>query len=148
MGLDQQSRFWATPNAHNAQGEPGAGHTANKGHRRDLVRESLSWPTPAARDHKGSPAELTRQDGKSRLDQLDRVAENFSPSAPATSDGLESSPTSRGSRRRLNPAFAAWLMGWPWWLTNPARINCAQSAMALYRCRLRMRLLSLQGKQV
>jgi transcriptional regulator with XRE-family HTH domain len=38
---------------------------------------------------------------------------------------------------RLNPAFACWLMGWPWWWTNPEPISFARSAMASYLSRQR-----------
>lgn len=51
----------------------------------------------------------------------------------------------RGSLPRLNPAFAAWLMGWPWWWTNPALTSCAKSAMASYRSKLLQQLSSLCG---
>lgn len=163
MGLDQQSRHWATPNAHNAQGEPGIGHSANQGRRRDLVRESMSWQTPAARDHKGANsaehATLTGG-GRKHMNQLSNFVE-FSHQAQAIRDGGESlvrvistggsalSPTSRASsvlgRRRLNPAFVCWLMGSPLWLTNSGVNNYMQSAMASYRSQLRQRLIALRG---
>lgn len=63
----------------------------------------------------------------------------------AIPDGRKSSVPSRGSRRRLNPAFAAWLMGMPWWWTSTERINSAQSEIALWRCRLASRSRFLLG---
>jgi hypothetical protein len=41
------------------------------------------------------------------------------------------------SRRRLNPAFGCWLMGWPCWWTNPAITSSARSEMESYRSALR-----------
>ena len=48
--------------------------------------------------------------------------------------GPESSSSDPTSRRRLNPAFACWLMGWPTWWTHPEQINSGASEMALWRC--------------
>jgi hypothetical protein len=113
-----------------------AGHSVNL---QDFVTLT-TWATPAARDHKGSPTELTRPDGKSRLDQLDqldRQAETFLRPAPPIGDGLESSPTTPTLRLRLNPVFASWLMGFPTWWMNTGPTVFAQSEMALWRSRLR-----------
>lgn len=100
-----------------------------------------AWPTPAARDHKGSGTAIFRQDGKSRMDMLDWKAERgFSlPPVPTTPPGSRSSdprrislrlylmlmwpkPLSFGKLRRwagrvtrskLNPSFVDWMHGWP-----------------------------------
>lgn len=69
------------------------------------------------------------------------------PQAQPTSDGQESSQSTPTSRRRLNPAFGAWLMEWPCWWTNPGITSCAKSAMELYRSRQRSHLSSLLGEQ-
>ncbi|WP_296644720.1 DNA methyltransferase [Roseinatronobacter sp.] len=101
---------------------------------------SSFWPTPAAQNWKGSsPDSITRTDGKSRMDILHyRAEQGFTRPAPAiTLHGAGSSPhapisrrlwasmiASHGrsacrrvlkgrSRRRLNPLFVGWLMGWP-----------------------------------
>lgn len=75
------------------------------------------WATPAARSTKGGHSEeaLTRQDGKSRMD-IHNQAIYFPPflqGETSTTDGEPSSPSTRGSRRLLNPDFVEWLMGWP-----------------------------------
>lgn len=100
--------------------------------------EVSRWPTPAARDHKGSGTAITRSDGKSRMDMLDWKAERgFSlPPAPTTLDGSRSSDLRRTSLRlwlmsmsrrpsslkawvkkstrpKLNPSFVDWMHGWP-----------------------------------
>lgn len=99
-----------------------------------------NWPTPAAQNVKGSsPDSVTRADGKSRMDILHYRAEHgFSRPAPETPPhGLPSSDprqtwrrlrrlvisthgravwkrmAANGGKRRLNPNFVAWLMGWP-----------------------------------
>jgi hypothetical protein len=99
-----------------------------------------NWPTPAARDHKGSSeASVTWVNGKTRMDLLDhRSEQGFSrPDLPTWPDGLTLSQlrliwrplrasviASHGrpvwrrlwksrAKRRLNPAFVGWLMGWP-----------------------------------
>lgn len=50
------------------------------------------------------------------------------------------------STRRLNPAFACWLMGWPWWWTRAEQISFAAQEMESYRSRLLWRLSSLCGE--
>jgi len=62
---------------------------------------SGSWPTPCTRDYKGANAVegLTRNDGKSRMDQL--------PNAVAYSDN------NKAPAGQLNPDWVEWLMGWP-----------------------------------
>lgn len=62
-------------------------------------------------------------------------------------DGPQSSEKTPTSRPRLNPAFAAWLMGWPWWWTNPGVTNSVKSEMELYRSKLRSRLSALLNEQ-
>jgi hypothetical protein len=105
-----------------------------------LSAQALQWPTPAAQNWKGSsPASVTRADGKSRMDILHYRAEQgfILPVPEITPHGRQSSPhgpisrplwasmiASHGrvvsrrilkarSRRRLNPLFVGWLMGWP-----------------------------------
>lgn len=81
-------------------------------------------------------------------EQLNNFVEHrfSSPLAPVMNAGPESSPTAPTSRRRLNPAFGCWLMGWPCWWTNPAITSCARSEMELYRSRLQSQLSSLLGE--
>ena len=105
-----------------------------------LSAQAIQWPTPAAQNWKGSSeASITRADGKSRMDILRyRAEQGFTRPAPAIMPhGLRSShhaPISRPlwasmiashgraacrrilkarARRRLNPLFVGWLMGWP-----------------------------------
>lgn len=141
---------WGTPRASDAEkGGPnqsfGAGGTP-------LPAQAAQWPTPAAQNVKGSSeGSITRADGKSRMDILHyRAEQGFSrpahltaPPGPKLSQlrpiwrplraSLIASHgravwrrlwTSR-EKARLNPAFVAWLMGWP-----PGHALCGSSAMA------------------
>ena len=115
---------------------------------------------PAAQNWKGSEASITRADGKSRMDILHyRAEQGFTRPAPAiTPDGLRSSPhapisrplwasmiASHGrvvsrrilkgrSRRRLNPLFVGWLMGWP---IGHALCACSATEFTLWQQHMR-----------
>ena len=132
-------RTWATPKATDgAKGGPG--QTYGSGGMPPLPSQAAQWPTPAAQNWKGSsPASITRADGKSRMDILHyRAEQGFTrPDPPITPLGQQPShhaPISRPlwasmivshgrvvsrrilkarARRRLNPLFVGWLMGWP-----------------------------------
>jgi hypothetical protein len=95
---------------------------------------------------KGGGNATTRADGKSRMDMLDWQAEAYSRPVLSAIDGRALSPTRRTLRPRLNPAFAAWLMGLPGWWTNPAVTNSVRSAMAAYRSALRSHGARLLGE--
>jgi hypothetical protein len=142
VGLESQSRHWPTPVSNDDNKTPEA-HMAMKARMKGGARKSITslqvlaqqWPTPATRDVKGS-------------NSAEFVAHcPFSPRAPKITDGQESSSNSPTSPRRLNPAFAGWLMGCPWWWTNPGLTSSAQSEMASYRYRLRQHLSSFFGDQ-
>ena len=130
---------WSTPKATDgAKGGPGQSY--GSGGMPPLPAQAAQWPTPAAQNWKGSsPASVTRADGKSRMDILHyRAEQGFTRPDPAIMpDGWRSSPhapisrplwasmiASHGravsrrvlkgrARRRLNPLFVGWLMGWP-----------------------------------
>jgi len=130
---------WSTPKATDgAKGGPGQSY--GSGGTPPLPAQAAQWPTPAAQNWKGSSeASVVRADGKSRMDILHyRAEQGFTRPAPAiTMDGARPSPhalisrplwasmiASHGrvasrrilkgrSRRRLNPLFVGWLMGWP-----------------------------------
>lgn len=143
VGLESQVRHaWATPDCNTS--------TKSNGLMGPNIREqAANWPTPDANLYNGavSEASIIRKDGKSRMDRLDcKAIRGFLLPAPAAPNGLELSETSATSRRRLNPAFVCWLMGWPWFWTNPGRISFAAQETALWRCRLQSRLSSLLGE--
>ena len=163
MGLDQQARFWPTPNALVSND----GETPESWERRrdklkalgingngigtPLTIAATMWPTPAARDFKGEngPEHLLNGSGRLHLDQLPNfVAFLFLPQAPPTKDGPTSSEPAQRSRPRLNPAFVCWLMGWPWWWTRAVPTSFGAPAMVLWRFRLQSHLCCLLGERL
>lgn len=105
LTLEGQSEAWSTPRA--SDGEKGGPNMAFGAGGTPLPTQAAHWPTP-----------LTADDGRkvtarSAQQQLCNVAESWpnSPSRPdlPTIAGGRSSET----RRRLNPLFVEWLMGWP-----------------------------------
>jgi hypothetical protein len=132
-----------------------------------LSAQAIQWPTPAAQNWKGSSeASITRADGKSRMDILHyRAEQGFIPPAPVIMpDGRRSSlhaPISRPlwasmiashgrvvsrrilkarARRRLNPLFVGWLMGWP---IGHALCACSETEFTLWQQHMRGALLQL-----
>jgi len=148
-GLDQQARnLWASPTASaNSNRTTKRAPSHGENHGEVLAGQAASWPTPAARDAKGANSEAhvtTNGSGRMHLDQLPNyVAHAFSRPAQNPNSGPTSSPPCPTSRRRLNPAFVCWLMGWPTWWTEPDPTPSAVRAMALWRSRLRQLLATL-----
>lgn len=148
--LARDARTWSTPNAHDRR-RPGADTKSTQG--MNLSRDAATWPTPASRDAKGenSQQHMSRTDGrtgKNHADQLPNFVAHlfYSHQDQTMTDGLksyESAPIS--PRRRLNPNFAEWLMGWPpgWSTADPTA--CDASETALWRCRLQSQLCILVG---
>ena len=157
--LPAQAAQWQTPVADdrmdrlrgkiNSRGEP------------KLSAQALQWPTPAAQNWKGSSeASVTRADGKSRMDILHyRAEQGFTrPDPPIARHGPRSSPhapisrplwasliASHGrvvsrrilkgrARRRLNPLFVGWLMGWP---IGHALCACSATEFTLWQQHMR-----------
>ena len=126
-----------------------------------LPAQAAQWPIPAAQNWKGSSeASVTRTDGKSRMDILHyRAEQGFTrPDPVITPHGPRSSPhapisrplwasmiASHGrvvsrrilkgrSRRRLNPLFVGWLMGWP---IGHALCACSATEFTLWQRHMR-----------
>jgi hypothetical protein len=146
--LSGQAAMWATPRVQSANGTGG-----NQQGSPDLQTMVDAWPTPAAQNWKGSsPDSVTRADGKSRMDILHyRAKQGFTPPAlPTLPHGAKPSSRKGGStsfrllrwmmrfygptitrrlwasrdKRRLNPLFVEWLMGWP---TGHALCGCSET---------------------
>jgi hypothetical protein len=143
LTLSGQAQQWPTPRA--TDGTKGGPNQA--GSKGDLMLPSAAaqWPTPASRDYRTPNSQESQQSRNHKGgEQLPNFVEHhFSHPVHSTLDGRELSPTGRTLRRRLNPAFGCWLMGWPIWWTSPALINCVRSEMESYRFRLQSHLLSL-----
>lgn len=142
--LSSAAAMWPTPDCNTS--------SYSNGTMGPNLRESASqWPTPAVRDFRSDESQMTDSalygtKGK----PLSRTAERWppggmtsSPPAPVISvDGIELSPTenSISERRRLNPEFVEWLMGWPIGWTSTEPTACDAAAMVLWRSRLRQHL--------
>lgn len=106
--------LWATPQAHDGHGpktpeQIQAMREKNGAGVRNLNEDVAMWQTPAT--------DSFRSRGGDRKDEmgLDQQARAF-PSSHRdhqTPDGPQSSPNVPTSRRRLNPRFVEWLMGFP-----------------------------------
>jgi len=126
-----------------------------------LSAQAIQWPTPAAQNWKGSSeTSVIRADGKSRMDILHyRAEQGFTHPVPAIMpDGRQCShhaPISRPlwasmiashgcaacrrilkarARRRLNPLFVGWLMGWP---IGHALCSCSATEFILWQQHMR-----------
>jgi hypothetical protein len=110
--LPSQAAQWRTPDAPTTGGVRTRGKSKGKGHQVVLGEQAESWPTPAARDVKGTNSLLHCEvvgTGRKHMDQLPNFVAH-SPQVQAISElGQKSSVTSR----KLNPRFVEWLMGWP-----------------------------------
>ena len=151
---------WTTPKATDgAKGGPGQSY--GSGDIPPLPAQAAQWPTPAAQNWKGSSeASITRADGKSRMDILHYRAEQgfIRPVPVIMPHGARSFPhapisrrlwafmiASHGravsrrilkgrARRRLNPLFVGWLMGWP---IGHALCACSATEFTLWRQHMR-----------
>jgi hypothetical protein len=119
IDLNDRAVNWATPQAHDsAVGNPDrVGRFGTEHGGRNLTDEVTLWATPCVPNggrtmseedvlNKGTTAKGKRQVGlemQSRYSRLD----------PPTNDGPTSSAKDPTSRRRLNPRFVEWLMGFP-----------------------------------
>jgi len=95
-----------------------------------LEEVALKWPTPAARDGKGTNSETHCTEtgtGRKHMDQLPNfVAHSPHLDRTTPTDGGESSNTAPTSRLRLNVLFVEWLMDWP---ENHTCCRCASIAL-------------------
>jgi hypothetical protein len=129
--LQRDAAQWGTPNSH---ARPTTAREVDHGIQ--LANQADEWQTPTA-----NPATYTGGNAAGYLCLPGQVKEFSPPVLPPTG---ETSP--RTSTRRLNPAFACWLMGAPWWWTRAEPISFAALEMESYRQRLRWHLLNLCGE--
>ena len=132
---------WPTAQTHDGEGWPGKGTRERGGRQACLNVAVTTWPTPNARDHKGS----LPLDARDRtMGTLDEAAERIFSLPPQTTPltGQPSSQSNQNAPRRLNPIFVEWLMGWPPHYTN-AQIALDAQAMASYRFAARSHFTSL-----
>lgn len=142
---------WSTPNVPNggrsvsAEVVASRGKTENGKRQVGLESEARHWATPRATDgEKGGP---NCRGGRGDPILPGQACQQMISLRPvhSTIDGRELSPTARTLRRRLNPAFTCWLMGWPIWWTNPAITNSVKPETELWRSKLASQLSRLLG---
>lgn len=156
--LGRATKMWPTPMA--ADDGDKVTPASHQGGLTVMVRD---WPTPAARDYRSPNSEpYSERGGGLKGEQLANFAVFHSlPQDLETTfgedcsmqvvsvGGSELSPTKRAGhvlgRRRLNPAFVCWLMGWPWWWTRAEPTSFGAVETALWRSRLQWHLSSLLG---
>ena len=161
--LPAQAAQWPTPVAAEIEKNP-VNHAAKMALPR-AERGGGNLPTPASRDHKGenSPDHLINGTGRLHMDQLpNAVAHGFTLPAPAP---MTHGPTlsqlrpiwrrlrasliaSHGravwlrlwagrNKKRLNPEFVGWLMGWP---PGHALCDCSETEWHLWQRHMRIAL--------
>lgn len=117
--LHGAAEAWQTPKS------PDGGNTS-RGHDRKgeplLDGQARSWASPKSRDWKGGQGAKPRQSP-----DLDKMAESrsFLPHPTTLTDGQPSSENVPTLRRRLNPMFVEWLMGWPIGWTSLSQLGNA-----------------------
>jgi len=116
--LNEQVEHWPTPTA----ADHGKASLCYSRGNPTLIGAAEMWPTPTA-GRKGPGGEGKREGGPT----LQTVALSL-PDPETKTDGARSSPSARTSRRRLNPNFVDWLMGWP-----PGWSGCAPLVTASCR---------------
>ncbi len=127
---------WPTPGVHNS---PDA--SPNSQRECDLRETVKNWQTPNVMDSSNRMIQNQRGDPTKPVPTLAGQSRSF-PQAPVISTpGDESLSTTPASRRRLNPRFVCWLMGWP--LIGGNGSDSLETESSHYRQRMRSRLLLL-----
>lgn len=133
-------------------------------HQGGLTVTARFFPSPASRDYRSPNAKpYAERGGGKKGEQLPNFVEHLSsPQGPeilsgkssstpvVSAHGSELSPTTKPvasvlGRRRLNPAFVCWLMGWPWWWTRAEPTSFGAAGTALWRSSLERHLSFLLG---
>jgi hypothetical protein len=115
--------LWSTPPANSWQTPATDSFRSRGGDRKDemgLDQQARMFPTPASRDYRTPNLKPGSERGMgTKGEQLQNFVEHHfpSPPVPKIQGGQTSSETIPGSpqpsKRRLNPRFVEWLMGFP-----------------------------------
>lgn len=160
--LPSAAAQWPTPKtitggANSKRAERGAGGAGGAGGAdlQEIVQQwdsslpVLARPTPASRDYRTpNKASYQERSGTTKGEQLANFVAHSpsSPQAQPIQDGQQSCESVPTLRRRLNPAFGCWLMGWPVFWTNPGITNSVRSEMVSYQLRQQSQLSCLFGE--
>lgn len=133
IDLNSQAVIWQTPATDSFRSRGGG-----RKHEMGLDQQARMFPTPNTRDWKseeGYPKERIEEHAPS----LSQFCHHFHPDQPTAPDGSTSSATGHTSlqvsaKRKLNPCFVEWLMGFPiHWTHAPGGLR--RSATRLSRKR-------------
>lgn len=106
--LNEDVTLWQTPAADSFRSRGG-----DRKMEMGLDRQARFFPTPAARDYRTPNRKPLRERcGGLKGERLQNFVAHSLP-VPTIEDGPVSSTSGPGSRRRLNPRFVEWLMGFP-----------------------------------
>lgn len=158
LTIAEQAEHWPTPtpweqgddpqtSLERREREKAKGRNGN-GFGLPLDMVATNWPTPTAGDGASSGSRnlpgSKANAGISLTDLVEMGGSHSSRPAPAMPmDGGASSVTTLVSRRRLNPRFVSWLMGWP--LIARAGSDCSGTEWFHFRRHMRFALSSLVG---
>ena len=106
--LQEQIGHWKTP--HGMSNVDFRGKVGGCGGG-EFAYQADNWVTPNARDWKSETG--SENNNYDKTPNLSRQVYRLSPPAPVIPDGPASSENVQTSRRRLNPRFVEWLMGFP-----------------------------------
>jgi len=152
--LQETAAHWQTPAADSFRSRGGDRKDEmrlDQQARNHEAQNTHFWGSPRAAEYKGSGPEGSKSH-QHQLDRgyLDAQSISFHPDPAPSTNGETFSAITLGSplpsqRKKLNPIFVAWLMGWPlWWCTKePMPYGCSE--MASYLFRQRRHLFNLLG---
>jgi hypothetical protein len=144
--IAEQAEHWPTPNAMDANGHaqtaenPTPGQTGGA----TLPGASQNWMTPSGLDVKGGAYQYDNHDRTKPRPSLVGQSRSFHPAPAPSTSGDASSPLIPASRRRLNPRFVSWLMGWP--LIGGTSSDSSVTASFRYKQRMASALSSLVSR--
>lgn len=107
LSMEETVSIWQTPATDSFRSRGG-----DRQDEQGLDQQARMFPTPGARDYRTPNARSYQDRGGVKVEQLPNFVAHSLP-APATPDGPPSSKPIQTSRRRLNPRFVEWLMGFP-----------------------------------
>jgi len=138
----KQATQWPTPTAEDSESSgnrnlPGAGNTLSHASR----AHTGTWMTPTGLDVVGGAYQYDNHDRTKPRPSLVGQSRSFplAPAPPTSGDG--SSSSTPVSRRRLNPRFVSYLMGWP--LIGDTGSGCSETGSSRYKQRMRSALWQL-----
>lgn len=149
-GAPTGSPLWASPTTQDAENDGPPSQAARNSP--PLNAQTALWSSPQARDGDGRSPQAkrwghpARKGGFNLDDQVEAfclsslLAPLLSPNGERCSSGAPGSPPP-SARRRLNPRFVCWLMGWPTGWTSLAPIGSGSWATEWCRYRAAWRWL-------